>query len=111
MKYIIPYVFVLLLIVSCGKEALSVNPEFQGNWEGQDTVSNTYYSIEIGENSRASYASWDGSKSKSSSGVARINGSKLKIGMKSFSINTEPHMDTLTYQYTMVIEGIVYNRY
>lgn len=96
----------------CKKKVADENPDFIGYWYGSDGEYS--YEIDISETGSSSYLKTNGTTSVSSTGVARIKGDKLKIGLKKFSIEKYPAevLDPTGYNYwVMTLEGISYARY
>lgn len=99
----------LFFALSCAKKIDEVNPDYFGYWENVD--GNGYKEFSINEGV-SSYVSYEGVKTVSVTGRARVkkNEKKLKIGIKGFKVNTPPYQNANGYFY-MVVEGDTYERW
>jgi hypothetical protein len=98
-----------LFATSCAKKIEDVNPDYFGYWENIDGGGYKTFDINTGT---SSYMSFEGIKTISVTGRARVkkNESKLKISFKGFKIDTPPYENSYGY-YNMVVEGVTYERY
>jgi hypothetical protein len=99
----------LIFVTSCAKRIEDVNTDYYGYWESIDV--NGFKEFDINQGI-SSYISYEGIKTVSSTGTARVrkNESKLKIGFKGFKVNTPPYQDS-NGTFFMVIEGDTYEKY
>lgn len=102
-------ILVFSLAVSCRKKVAEVNADYVGSWQGYDTEKS--YSLTIEPNSKSVYATYQGVKTVTVKGQAKIKGSTLKVFTKRFKINQQPLQDQAQpWKYTMVLNGITYQR-
>lgn len=101
------FVFAVLIQPGCGKRVDNVNELFIGDWISASGI----YTLEIAENSKAKWTSHEGIATKEFTGKARIKGNKLSIGFKKLDIDQSPYIDSIAYQYRMVLSGETYIRY
>ncbi|MNJ90861.1 hypothetical protein D3C87_85010 [compost metagenome] len=98
--------------LSCKKKAADINPDYIGFWSGDD--SDKYYRLSITSESRGVYraVSYDGDHRIKVGGKARIDGNTLKILTKKLTIDQPPQQDPSDpKRYTLVLDGVVYERY
>jgi len=97
---IIAIYIIIYCLISCKKEVGEERPEFFGTWFGH--TSDTYYQIEIDENSNATYKEYSllGGGTNTHYGKARANNKVFKVGrFRSFKIYEYPHeIDTSNSQ-------------
>ncbi|WP_343634007.1 hypothetical protein [Fluviicola sp.] len=94
--------------VSCKKKVATVNSDYVGYWMGYD--SDKSYSLVIGSDSKGVYESY-GVGTITVRGTVKIKGDKLKIFTKKFSVDQAPAKDPSDpWTYTMVLDGVVYQR-
>ena len=98
-----------IFVTSCAKKIDEVNPDYFGYWENVDGGGIREFDINQGI---SSYMSYEGIKTVSVTGRARIkkNEKKLKIGFKGFKVDQPPFQNENGY-FTMVVEGVTYERW
>lgn len=101
-------ILAMLLLPSCGKKAIYVDSGFIGVWNGNDGIST--YRLSIDDHSEGYWEKDDNGHFTSAQGVARANSQHLHIGLKNFTINELPTLDTTTHIWAMVLSGVPYRR-
>lgn len=98
-----------IFVTSCAKKIDEVNPDYFGYWENVDGGGIREFDINQGI---SSYMSYEGIKTVSVTGRARVkkNEKKLKIGFKGFKVDQPPYQNENGY-FTMVVEGVTYERW
>jgi hypothetical protein len=115
MKYLkIVCLLVLVLALSCKKNAAVVEPNFVGQWETTDPARDDYFWITTGAFSN--YSATNGTKTESHYGKVEIKKRKnmLYIDKKTFTIDQYPYQTTdpqgdLVWK--MKLSGVEYARY
>jgi hypothetical protein len=113
MKKLTIILSLLIISVSCGKQAFKADNElYPGFWVGEDT--SHFYELDIPSSNTE--GTWNQKEKNPSGSVSRgkytakifIKGNTMKIGFKKFKIDQEPALDTLGI--SMVLDGIRYYR-
>lgn len=107
------FLFALLatfLVTGCGKQVTEVDLNYVGSWYGSD--GSATYTLYIGIDSQGTWNKYSGATTSFAEGRATINssGSKLKVGIKGLRIDQAPTYNSVSGDYTMVLEGVTYYR-
>ena len=99
----------LIFVTSCTKDIEEVNPDYFGYWENIDGSGIRQLNI---NQVNSTYFNLEGIKTISVTGKARVkkNEKKLRIGFKGFKIDQKPYQSGNGF-FTMVIDGVTYERY
>lgn len=98
----------MLLLPACGKKAIYVDAGFIGVWNGNDGVST--YHLSIDDHSEGYWDKNTNGHFESAQGAARVYNGNLHIGLKHFTINELPVVDTITHTWTMILDNVTYTR-
>jgi hypothetical protein len=115
MKSITLYLSLFIAVVTvagCCKTVDKTNQSYIGNWYGQQGA--YYYSFEISDDGTGVWqrtsAAGIGTSTLSYNGKVCEKNGKLSVGLKKFSINKAPYMDTLTFHNYMELDGVEYSK-
>lgn len=100
-------VCLLILLPNCSKKAALIDADYVGVWDGNNGSGR--YHISIDNDSRGYWIKTVNGCTESERGVAYINRGKLHIGLRCFSIDLTPSVDSNLVG-TMILSGVTYNK-
>jgi hypothetical protein len=96
-----------LVLTQCKNNAATVDPKFVGVWTGTDSIST--YRLSIDHQSNAYWQKDTRGSYETAQGIARIRHDRLRIGLRSFTINEYPMQDSSGI-WQMILDGVLYER-
>ena len=110
-KSVVLFISLICLVISCGKKAVEINPDFVGTWKW--VHGNELETIEIDSDSKGTYTHCFNCARNvcncedPGTGKARVKDGKLHIGISKWNIGEMP-TKTGAYRWEMGLDGHTY---